>query len=412
MADVIVLERSTIDQRRRALSRNPRRWRIDDWAFVALLALVATIPWQGVATFEGVGTLTRSVGLVAGAIGALGLARSGGPRRLHDAHTFAIAFCCWGVASLWWSLEPAVSVTRLVTLAQLVVLLVLVWQYAAGRARHRGLLWAYVIGVGIACGIVLGEHLGGAAVAARYSPAGTHPNSLAFNISLVLPVAWYLSLVERRVWLRLALRAMIPVALLVLVLTASRSAIFTAAIGLTLIPWTVRHVRPAVRILLVIAVIGLVAGAARLLPTAPVERLAGTVTELESGDLNNRANLWAAAWRAIGERPLLGTGIGASRVAIERITGDDQGAHNTYLSVATELGVPGLVLFLLMVVAVARTALRRAHLDRAFAVVFLATLLVGLLPRHWEYQETTWLALALLLGLGAALDDGDQAPAA
>jgi hypothetical protein len=78
--------------------------------------------------------------------------------------------------------------------------------------------------------------------------------------------------------------------------------------------------------------------------------------------------------------------------------GREQGPHNTYLSLAADLGVVGVGLFLLILISIAGRSLRlKARQQRYLVNVLLVTLAIGLLPGHWERIKVTWLMIAILL---------------
>jgi hypothetical protein len=61
------------------------------------------------------------------------------------------------------------------------------------------------------------------------------------------------------------------------------------------------------------------------------------------------------------------------------------------------LGAVGLGLFLLLLLSVAVRGFRLRGQKRRLVNVLLVTLLIGLLPGHWEYHKATWLIVALML---------------
>jgi hypothetical protein len=71
-------------------------------------------------------------------------------------------------------------------------------------------------------------------------------------------------------------------------------------------------------------------------------RLATIPEQLQTGDLNQRINIWSAGWRAFTHAPLFGTGAG-SFVAAAHLSPIDT-AHNTALSIAVWRGLCALFL--------------------------------------------------------------------
>src|SRR3989338_690311 len=77
-----------------------------------------------------------------------------------------------------------------------------------------------------------------------------------------------------------------------------------------------------------------------------------SITYFEEVSNRSRLQIWKAALGTIAERPVFGVGPGNFSVALgEDIGASRKGAsaHNLYLDIASEMGVPGLLLFLLLI---------------------------------------------------------------
>lgn len=203
-----------------------------------------------------------------------------------------------------------------------------------------------------------------------------------------------------------------------LVLSQSRSGWVGAAVaGLVLVVW--RGGRRTRWLLVgVAAVVGL-----GLLLTGP-ERLSAGLAALVGGDLSQKAlqrqELWGYGLRAIRDFPLTGMGLNVFRVAFPWLYGpgtialdfDYATAHNHLIQAAVDLGLPGLVAYLLLWLGAARVlwqAYRRARVP--WLRLAAQGLSAGLLA-HFAYGVTDavslgtkiglffWFSLALCVGLG------------
>jgi O-antigen ligase len=72
-------------------------------------------------------------------------------------------------------------------------------------------------------------------------------------------------------------------------------------------------------------------------------------------------------------------------------------AHNTYLSILVEEGLIGFTLFLLMFVSVYFHARSAPPEERRFLLVIFFSIVIGLIPRGWEFGKPLWLMFGLLL---------------
>lgn len=368
-------------------------------AFWSVAALAFTIPWEGVVAIEGIGRLSRAVGLLSVPICLFALVTTGWRRGLLDVHVVLIAFAGWVIASQMWALAPVEAAERAEVAVQLVAMLLLLWEFAGSPRRVRQLEVAVVAGAAVAALLVIATHLSGDAGSRARVSETAHPNDVAFAICLAVPIAWHAALRCRSSVLRWLLLLHLPLGAFAIVLTASRSAVLLLAVSLAVVPWTLPAAGRATR-----AWTAGILGAALLvgpglLPEAQVERLSTISASLESGSFNGREAFWAIAADGVQERPLTGWGGGGSRVLIREGVGEEFGVHNTYLSVAADLGLVGLGLLLLALLAIGRHLKGAAVVDRRAGAVLLATLLLGFMPRHWEYRKGTWLVIAILIAV-------------
>jgi O-antigen ligase len=138
----------------------------------------------------------------------------------------------------------------------------------------------------------------------------------------------------------------------------------------------------AVRIAIGLAVVAVVAVAA--VPTLRARALSIVDPAYNAG----RVYIWERSWRMLADHPVTGIGFGAYRVVHEAYFDPDAppeqvprtGAHSSYLHLAVETGVLGLVAFLWIWIRFfgwARAALQRIPPGRRFARGFMAGAMAG-----------------------------------
>ena len=198
-----------------------------------------------------------------------------------------------------------------------------------------------------------------------------NPNDLAAHAILVLGLAlalWAGPVHKGPVrWIGLGSTALL---IITIVLTQSRGGLLgLMAMGL---PSGISLARRRPR--LVPLFVGIVGLALLLAPAALWERLGGlgkatnveTIREMDpEGSAEQRFAVLKTAARIIADHPVLGIGLGAYHLANADYSPDLglKDTHNTYMNVAAETGVPGLILFLALVGSVllsARAARRGA----------------------------------------------------
>lgn len=229
----------------------------------------------------------------------------------------------------------------------------------------------------------------------------THPNELAGLICLVLPLlvsllfGWRPS--RRRVALRAALLVLVLLLVGALLYTQSRGGwiavtgglfVLLAAWALLMPPSAGRKVARAATLTAVLVALGLFlwAGPSRLQQLwlePPVETAVGTLTTL-----NYRKELWPWALAAARDFSLTGTGLGTFREVVFRLypvklspIADIGHAHNIFLQTALDVGLPGLVVYVALLMLALGGAWKVATLDRQMRPAALG-LLAGLVALH------------------------------
>ena len=177
------------------------------------------------------------------------------------------------------------------------------------------------------------------------TPNYEHPNSFGGTQAGTVPfVSGLLGLRLVRI-LRLALLAQLIAALVVIVYTGSRSTYVGFSAWILVIAWQSER---KFRATLVVAFLAL--GASLIVPHAYVERFQQIFTQKdkEGGSIEERKRITTDAMTIFIENPF-GIGTGAFPAARAERFGRTQDTHNLYLEVATNLGVQGLLIFILMI---------------------------------------------------------------
>jgi O-antigen ligase len=168
-----------------------------------------------------------------------------------------------------------------------------------------------------------------------------------------------------------------------------------------------QRLTPGRLVVAMVLLIGSAGLAMAYIPETLVKRLSTTSSEVEDANFGHRFKLWVAGIHAFEQRPMTGHGIGGFvRATTPELGPDARVAHNTYLSVLVEEGMPGLILYLSIFLAVYRSLVHLPKLERRFALTLLTTLCIAILPLTWEDRKPVWFVLSALLGLAKAYKDG------
>jgi probable O-glycosylation ligase (exosortase A-associated) len=336
----------------------------------------------------------------------------------------ALGLAAWAIATAPFSYWPGGSLA-LLTGAYLKTLVVF-WLLATlvdTRPRFRVVAWTLTLAA-IPLGVTGVQHylagdflLEGAQSGVRRvvgydAPLTENPNDLALMLNLILPLTLALLLAARRWAVRGLLVAILLVDVAAIVLTFSRAGFLTLATTVAL--YGARLVRRSGPVWLAVALV-LAVAAVPFLPSGYVDRLS-TITSVSSDPTGSSQARWRdtlAAASFVLDHPFLGAGIGMNILALNEQRGAAwRAVHNVYLELAVDLGLPGLVLFLVLLVGTIRIVervRRRARGRPADRDVFhlaeaLQTSLVAYAVAAMFHPAAYNFYFYYLAGLAVALD--------
>jgi O-antigen ligase len=190
-----------------------------------------------------------------------------------------------------------------------------------------------------------------------YTGLSGNPNDLALTLNLIIPIAGALLFTTRSALGRLAAGAILLVAVPAVIITFSRAGFLTlgAIVLLSLIFMAKRHAPKAAAAVVVGALVAM-----PMMPTGYLDRLS-TITDIEADKTGSAQGRWADfqfAGTVIAENPILGVGMGQDILALNEVRGRQtwRSVHNAYLEYAVDLGLPGIALFLWLLIASFRSA--------------------------------------------------------
>jgi len=281
----------------------------------------------------------------------------------------ALALLLWAVLTLPFSYWPGGSVALLSD--QYLKALVFFWLIAAlvtTRARLRTFGWALVV-----CSIPLAltalTHFGsGTYVTSSAAPlqriggiAGLtgNPNDLALTLNLVIPITGALLCASRGFLARAVAGTSLLLSVPAVIVTFSRAGFLTiCAIAVASLMCFVKRRAP----IPAAAVLVVACSVVPFLPAGYLERL-NTITDIEADRTGSAVGRWSdyqLAVRLVARNPIVGVGLGQDILALDevRLHPTWRNVHNAYLEYAVDLGVPGFLMFVALVVASLRSARR------------------------------------------------------
>lgn len=192
-------------------------------------------------------------------------------------------------------------------------------------------------------------YLGDEGVAYRLSGAPSdviNPNGLAFVIATVLPFIHYLWWTSE-IRVKIICLSIIPLMLYALVLTLSRSGLIAVMVVVWIVFLKSNHK-------LVVLLLVLVASTVIWVNMTDIQKdrylsLTGSSKYLSSATVQGRIGGIGEDFKVALNRPVVGHGLGTSREAIVHDMGGKQLAHDIYAEAMIELGIIGLIIYLMFI---------------------------------------------------------------
>jgi O-antigen ligase len=400
---------------------------------IALAIWVAMLFFDGLSAFSHAPN-TVGVLIALGWLGSfIGRREAHPPLREHRRLLLAIVvFAVWLTVTVAWSTKPSASVgeTGNWWLGALVFLIILTSIRSISDVRLIALAFLFGAIVSVIIGVAAGG-LGSTsvssqtAISGRLTGGGTDPNEQAARYLAAMFLITGLSSIYRRPSARAGLLFGLLVVAVGFFATQSRGglvALGVATLAALILAPEQRRRLAALAATMVFACVILLA----VQPSA-----LSRITDI-SGGTSGRGDLWRVAWQVFEGHPLIGVGTGNFEVVeahshyvlrpgsinrIQYLAETPEVAHNTYLQLLAETGVPGLIAFLVVIGGVIRSYMlacaRFAALGRSDLVDLTRTALMGtigfltaifFITDGWAYE--LWIMMALgpaLLGIATRM---------
>jgi O-antigen ligase len=342
---------------------------------------------------------------------------------------WAVVFLLWALVTTIFAAAPETAWPAVIERLKALVIFFVVVNTVRTPQQLRFyillILVAFVIypARGTLKGYIAGNTVFGRAI---WNKMYANANDLASITLLMLGLALAIATVKTQsVHVRRAAAAIVPVTLLIILLTQSRAAFLGLLVGFGPPLLARLRKRPSAMapVLIVLAVIAV------LVPAASWHRL-GSITKLTSietnaevpkdrprpagedrfveiaeGSAQQRYEILKTGLHIAASHPVLGIGIGGYREANARYAPQlgEHDAHNTYVSLAAEMGVPGLLLWLGLVGSVlAQVRRRRTDLeadDRTIQALWIHRAIIAFLVASIFASSAGLTIFYLFLGI-------------
>ena len=329
--------------------------------------------------FVGQLTLTKYIGLACLLYAAVYLAGRGTfPRAWRASLTrwLLLFYALQALSRFTRSLPNPFEMDPLLSYTSFVLLFFVTVSVVDSPLRLRWTLLVAIGSVALASLYVLREWQKYHDVLAGFRPGFVVGDANYYTLSAVLclPLAFYWMRGERPAWERFYCLGCVLVTLAGVSLAASRGGFLGLVAAFVLVIW--RSERRARNFLLVAA---LSVPLLLLLPLSPLDRLLHP-NYSDTFAQQSRIEMWKAGLRMIQDHPFAGIGLGNFKDVVGGY--EEPGArieliaHNTYIEIAAETGIPALIAFLAIFLS-ALGSLKRARLEASEDSSLIRTAALG-----------------------------------
>lgn len=236
------------------------------------------------------------------------------------------------------------------------------------------------------------------------------PNYMALYLTTLMPIAYYLFLMTKNKWLKIFYAASFLLFGGFTIETYSRGGFLGLALVILLILFRQRHHARRVGVILVLIIFALILTPARYYQRiATIPGLRSAEKRLSDESIDNRIFYNTLALRIFVNNPVFGIGMGNfTKATLGSHVPEGQVTHNSYLEIASETGIIGLVLFISIIIfAINRIRWSRywAKKHKNFALADLSesmelalyVYILGACFLSAQYEKSFWYLIGLYI---------------
>ncbi|MEB4590148.1 O-antigen ligase family protein [Candidatus Thiothrix sp. Deng01] len=370
-------------------------------AIFFLMMLVFALPTDGAVDVAGM-SLVKIAGLMAFGLMFVLIVMGAELSAVPALHIPVLLYVAWVILSYTWSAMPipyeseeAVGGYQQAIKGNLYVLMItlLLFQLAKTEKHLQMLYLAFILGdLWLVYLMVKDYQIGGNTV--RQEIKDFDANEVAVKLAMAMPLAIYLFTVARHWVLRGVAVLYLPMAMFTILITGSRTGAVTMMLGLTGLWPLVKNSGVMGKAIAGVTLISVLVIAANVIPQQTIERIFSTGKEISEGTLNERSVIWGYAYEEWKHSPVVGHGLSSFRRVINQYN-VKYTAHNSFVSIAAEQGIIGVLLYGSVIVASFVYAFSLPPLERLLMLSMLGIIFLGQMSLTIHDRMQVWFAYSL-----------------
>lgn len=325
-----------------------------------------------------------------------------------------LAFVLWSFMSFFWSSETSLNIAKNFTYLSLFILYLLII-FLPDKNNDTLHIKCFVVGAFLSVILIpiIGKDL--ITPTARIAGGGLNANDYAATIAIALPLALLWFQTEKNNWMKIIPILFIPIGLIAIAYTKSRTGTL-ALIPFVIYSFLIFKDQGLIKKFILLAL--LLTSLFSLMYFAPegyFERV--KALDVESTDrFTHRLDVWVAGWNMFKDNLLLGVGTGnfqffSNHYAETFLREGALVAHNAIISIAGELGIIGVLIFLILIIRHAKISLllyndSNSKIIAAGLIAAFSAYIIASMGLTWEYRKVLPLILGSIILLSRKEKNG------
>lgn len=309
----------------------------------------------------------------------------------------------WFIASFLWTSMPvdyqhshAINSQQSIKVHfYLIAVVLLMFQVVRSQQDLQWLFVSFLLGCTWLIGLLLSSYEPGVRTV-RHALKGLDANEMSVIICIGASLAVYLVVLGRSLVWRLSGVVYLPLAMTAVLITGSRTGLVVMLVGMSGLIVLLLKANIMMRLVSIAVVAATLVWVADTIPDKTLERLMSTGSELSSGTVSERSIIWKKAWYELGEKPLTGQGLGSFRHTMNKHN-VEYTAHNSYISIAIEQGIIGLLFYLAVIVTVFWQALSLNNVQRWLLLPTLLVVVLGQMTLTLHEAMYSWFVYMVVM---------------
>jgi O-antigen ligase len=295
-------------------------------------------------------------------------------------------FLLFALVSVLFSPWSSESFSFLISFGSVIAIFILLAHIINSVPRMKKLIWVYIVCTIFVAFIAINNYLSGEylleaekRIVGAHTGVNTGPNEMARTLALTIPFLLSFYFINKSRLKKCFYLFFIIIFILALICTYSRAGLLTLIV---VFGWCFlkRFKQRGIRI--IIPVVFLLVFIPSIIPPDFSDRLATSLDIERDASARARWSLQEKTLKVISENPVFGVGFGMNEQALSKL-GAKNVIHNIYLRIASEMGIPALIIFLIL----------------SYRLVKNMRLIQARFKEEKKYQEIFYFAMAFEISL-------------